>query len=63
MLTIDLPRQRSPDSQTIELDNELLDTILVQGREYQKFSIDNRIYFGPVDDVGRMRTDKIRFCN
>lgn len=43
--------QRSPDSQTVELDRQYLDTIFVQGREYQKYAIDHRIYFGPIDDV------------
>jgi hypothetical protein len=42
---------RSPDSQTIELDREYLDTVTVQGREFQKYSIDHRTYFGPVDEV------------
>ncbi|KAJ5175960.1 uncharacterized protein N7482_001837 [Penicillium canariense] len=41
----------SPDSQTVELGREFLDTVIVQGREYQKYSTDNRIYFGPVDEV------------
>ncbi|OQD80040.1 hypothetical protein PENANT_c040G07442 [Penicillium antarcticum] len=40
----------SPDSQTIELDREFLDTVTFHGREYQKYSIDNRTYFGPVDE-------------
>lgn len=44
---------RSPDSQTIELDRGYLNTITVQGREYQKYSIDHRTYFGPVDEVRR----------
>jgi hypothetical protein len=43
---------RDPDSQTIELDREYLDTVTFQGREYQKYSIDHRTYFGPVDEVG-----------
>jgi hypothetical protein len=43
--------RRSPNSQTEELDGEYLRTISVQGREYQKYSIDNRISFEPVDDV------------
>ena len=42
---------RSPDSQTVELDREYLDTVTVQGREYQKYSIEHRTYFGPVDGV------------
>ncbi|OGE53513.1 hypothetical protein PENARI_c007G04567 [Penicillium arizonense] len=40
----------SPDSQTIELDREYLATVTFQGREYQKYSIDHRTYFGPVDE-------------
>ncbi|EPS28177.1 hypothetical protein PDE_03123 [Penicillium oxalicum 114-2] len=39
-----------PDEETVELDRKFLDITTVQGREYQKYSIDNRIYFGPVDD-------------
>jgi hypothetical protein len=42
---------RSPDSQTVELDREYLDTVTFQGREYQKYSIEHRTYFGPVDEV------------
>ncbi|KAJ5133141.1 hypothetical protein N7526_004506 [Penicillium atrosanguineum] len=48
----------SPDSQTEELPGELFVTITVQGREYQKYSIDNRIYFGPVDDEEAQRLDQ-----
>lgn len=48
-----LSSERSPDSQTVELDREFLDTITVQGREYQKYSIEHRTYFGPIDDVRR----------
>ncbi|KAJ6125738.1 hypothetical protein N7523_003358, partial [Penicillium sp. IBT 18751x] len=48
----------SPDSQTEELPGELFDTVTVQGREYQKYSIDNRIYFGPVDDEEAQRLDQ-----
>lgn len=44
---------RNPDSQTTELDREYLDTVTVQGREYQKYSIDHHTYFGPVDEVRR----------
>ncbi|KAJ5232514.1 hypothetical protein N7468_005470 [Penicillium chermesinum] len=32
-------------------------TIDLRGREYQKFSIDHRIYFGPVDDEEAQRLD------
>ncbi|KAJ5569614.1 uncharacterized protein N7459_009044 [Penicillium hispanicum] len=48
----------SPDSQTVELDREFLDTVTVQGREYQKYAIDHRIYFGPVDDEEAQRLDE-----
>ncbi|KAJ5112572.1 hypothetical protein N7532_000617 [Penicillium argentinense] len=47
----------NPDSQTVELDREFLDTLTVQGREYQKYSIDHRIYFGPVDEEEAQRLD------
>lgn len=57
MLTVVLGLQRSPDSQTIELDSEFLETITVQGREYQRFSIDNHVYFGPIDDVRRNKDE------
>lgn len=52
MLTL-IGLQRSPESQTEELDREYLDTVAVQGRLYQKYSIDQRIYSGPIDDVRR----------
>ncbi|KAJ5739446.1 hypothetical protein N7533_012230 [Penicillium manginii] len=48
----------SPDSQTVELDREFLDTVTVHGREYQKYSIDHRLYFGPVDDEEAQRLDE-----
>ncbi|KAF5863161.1 hypothetical protein ETB97_010506 [Aspergillus alliaceus] len=41
----------SPDSQTEALDDEYLDTVTIQGREFQKFSIDHQIFFEPVDEV------------
>ncbi|CDM31683.1 unnamed protein product [Penicillium roqueforti FM164] len=47
----------SPDSETIELDREYLDTVTVQGREYQKYSIDHRTYFGPVDEEEAQRLE------
>ncbi|KAB8235331.1 S-adenosyl-L-methionine-dependent methyltransferase [Aspergillus alliaceus] len=40
----------SPDSQTEALDDEYLDTVTIQGREFQKFSIDHQIFFEPVDE-------------
>lgn len=42
---------RNPDSQTTELDREYLDTVTVEGREYQKYSLDHRTYFEPIDEV------------
>lgn len=33
------------------LDSVYLDILTVYNREYQKYSIDRRIYFGPIDDV------------
>ncbi|KAJ5363655.1 uncharacterized protein N7496_009368, partial [Penicillium cataractarum] len=47
----------NPDSQTVELDREFLDTVIVHGREYQKYSIDNRIYFVPIDEEEAQRLD------
>ncbi|KAJ5273247.1 hypothetical protein N7478_008372 [Penicillium angulare] len=52
-----LGRKSNPDSQTVELGPEFLDTITVQGREYHKYSIDHRTYFGPVDDEEAQRLD------
>ncbi|CAG8115608.1 unnamed protein product [Penicillium nalgiovense] len=48
---------RSPDSQTVELDREYLNTVTVQGREYQKYSIEHRTYFGPVDEEEAQRLE------
>lgn len=48
---------RSPDSQTVELDREYLDTVTFQGREYQKYSIEHRTYFGPVDEEEAQRLE------
>ncbi|KAL4996941.1 hypothetical protein BDV10DRAFT_99018 [Aspergillus recurvatus] len=41
----------SPNSQTEELNDEYLRVISIQGREYQQYSIDNKISFEPVDEV------------
>ncbi|KAF7715969.1 Methyltransferase type 25 domain-containing protein [Penicillium ucsense] len=38
-----------PDEETVELDRKFLDLITVQGREFQRHSIENHIYFGPID--------------
>ncbi|KAL4897926.1 S-adenosyl-L-methionine-dependent methyltransferase [Aspergillus ambiguus] len=40
----------SPDSQTEELDEKYTRIARIHGRQYQKFSIDNRISFEPVDE-------------
>ncbi|OJJ58481.1 hypothetical protein ASPSYDRAFT_89227 [Aspergillus sydowii CBS 593.65] len=47
----------SPNSQTEELDDEYLRTISIQGRDYQQYSIDNKISFEPVDDYEAERLD------
>ncbi|KAF7125885.1 hypothetical protein CNMCM5793_002244 [Aspergillus hiratsukae] len=48
---------RSPESETEELDEVYLHTVTIHGREFHKFSIDNRIAFEPVDDGLRRSTD------
>ncbi|PYH96010.1 S-adenosyl-L-methionine-dependent methyltransferase [Aspergillus ellipticus CBS 707.79] len=48
----------SPDSETEELDAKYLHTIPVYGREYQKYSIDKKIYFQPVDDNEAERLER-----
>lgn len=47
----------SPDSQTESLDQQLLETITVQDRQYQKYSIDHRISFVPIDDEEEERLE------
>ncbi|KAL4916958.1 S-adenosyl-L-methionine-dependent methyltransferase [Aspergillus aurantiobrunneus] len=47
----------SPNSQTEELDDEYLRTISIQGREYQQYSIENKISFEPVDEDEAERLD------
>ncbi|KAJ9301648.1 hypothetical protein DTO217A2_7561 [Paecilomyces variotii] len=39
-----------PEAGTVELDTSYLETVTVEGRDFQQYSINNRIYFGPVDD-------------
>ncbi|PGH27955.1 hypothetical protein AJ80_00209 [Polytolypa hystricis UAMH7299] len=48
---------RNPESGTVALDGAYLATISHQGREFQKYSIDNRIYFAPVDEEEIERLD------
>ncbi|KAL4931270.1 class I SAM-dependent methyltransferase [Aspergillus undulatus] len=47
----------SPNSQTEDLDDEYLRTVSIQGREYQRYSLDHRISFEPVDDDEAERLD------
>ncbi|EGE06322.1 hypothetical protein TEQG_05325 [Trichophyton equinum CBS 127.97] len=39
-----------PHFGTTALDNAHLEIITFQGREYQKYALDNQIYFAPIDD-------------
>ncbi|QSS64213.1 hypothetical protein I7I51_01278 [Histoplasma capsulatum] len=43
--------QGNPESGTTELDESFLELTTYQGREFQNYSLENSIYFGPVDDV------------
>jgi hypothetical protein len=45
---------RTPEAGTTELDGSYLETVTIHGREFQSYSINHRIYFGPVDDVGKL---------
>ncbi|KAL4987232.1 S-adenosyl-L-methionine-dependent methyltransferase [Aspergillus falconensis] len=49
--------RRSPTSQTEELNDEYIRVISIQGREYQQYSIDNKISFEPVDEDEAERLD------
>lgn len=44
---------RNPESGTVELDRALLEIVTILGRDFQRYSINHRIYFSPVDDVRR----------
>ncbi|KAL6239244.1 hypothetical protein BDW75DRAFT_227377 [Aspergillus navahoensis] len=46
-----------PNSQTEELNDEYLRVITIQGREYQQYSVDNKISFEPVDEDEAERLD------
>ncbi|KAK2733755.1 hypothetical protein FQN57_001942 [Myotisia sp. PD_48] len=39
-----------PEFGTTDLDDAHLETITFEGRDYQKYAIQNRIYFAPIDD-------------
>ncbi|OBR12300.1 UMTA methyltransferase [Colletotrichum higginsianum IMI 349063] len=39
------------DPQTVPLDNTFLETVTYQGREYQRYAVDNGAYFAPMDEV------------
>jgi len=43
----------SSDPGTVPADQEFFDTVTHHGREYQKYSIENGVYFCPVDEVRR----------
>ncbi|KAK1987981.1 UMTA methyltransferase [Colletotrichum cereale] len=38
------------DPQTVPLDNAFLETVVHQGREYQRYAVDNGAYFAPIDE-------------
>ncbi|KAK1997155.1 UMTA methyltransferase [Colletotrichum falcatum] len=38
------------DPQTVPLDNAFLETVIHQGREYQRYAVDNGAYFAPMDE-------------
>ncbi|KAI1986315.1 hypothetical protein LOZ53_004733 [Ophidiomyces ophidiicola] len=46
-----------PHSGTIDLDQSFLETLMFEGREFQKYAVDNDIYFGPIDDQEIDRLD------
>ncbi|OJJ46766.1 hypothetical protein ASPZODRAFT_66834 [Penicilliopsis zonata CBS 506.65] len=48
---------RNPEAQTEALDPVYLDILSIRDREYQKYAIDNRIFFEPVDDSEAERLD------
>ena len=48
----DIPFERShPEAGTEALDNTYLDTVLYQYRTFQRYSIENDVYFAPIDEV------------
>ncbi|KAH8691401.1 hypothetical protein BGW36DRAFT_51608 [Talaromyces proteolyticus] len=46
-----LSRMSNPDAGTTSLDDVFREITVVHGREFQKYSINNRIYFCPIDDT------------
>ncbi|KAF6837504.1 UMTA methyltransferase [Colletotrichum musicola] len=38
------------DPQTVPLDNAFLETVTHQGREFQRYAVDNGAYFAPIDE-------------
>ncbi|KXH27156.1 UMTA methyltransferase [Colletotrichum nymphaeae SA-01] len=53
------------DPQTVPLDNAFLETITYQGREYQRYAVDNGAYFAPIDEVGDtppLKTPRLAEC-
>jgi hypothetical protein len=44
---------RDPDAGTQALDSRYLEKATHHNREFQQFSIDNEVYFAPVDEAGQ----------
>lgn len=42
----------SSDPGTVPVDQEYFDVVSYHGREYQKYCLDNGVYFCPIDEVG-----------
>ncbi|OLN95530.1 Demethylmenaquinone methyltransferase 3 [Colletotrichum chlorophyti] len=51
------------DPQTVPLDTSFLETITYQGREYQRYAVDNGAYFAPIDEVKEMTSSWKRFVS
>jgi hypothetical protein len=45
--------QPQSDPGTVPIDEELLETVVRHGREYQRYAVENGIYFAPIDEVRR----------
>ena len=41
----------NPNLGTTSLDSALQEIVIIHGREFQQYSLNNRIYLCPVDDV------------
>lgn len=47
----------NPEPETVALDSAYLETVTIQNREYQRYSIENRVYFEPIDDAEAERLE------